>query len=756
MNYIEYDESDIQSFEYETTMVSDGNIIGTCELGKAEIQMLNNSNEYSSLKESWIETVHGSFYIYDVAPVQERVNIKLSCYDIKYKLDKPYDSSKHTFPCKLKEWRNSIFNDCEVIYDDSDFPNSELLLEEEPYVENGASNRQVIQMIAQAGASAVVTDENDCFYFKWFEDVIHTVEDWTELTTEKEASKPVNTIVLGRGSTEDNIYYPEEELSEKVEFRIDNNYILDPQDVTSTEDRRYQTIIPVYDQINRFSYLIFSMRTQNIENKLSVKLGQKIRYLDIYDNELEAYVMTKKIIYLGGSMLDDNNYEITLSAEKINETSTDLSYSSSVINDILRVERKTDKNKGVIEDVIEKQSEHQKQIVKISQTVDTIQQQVSGEYGMDREVMGTNQVFIEDAMKYHPIELRISGYSKPQYLLYPNFMPGIDVVPLKYEEEMLTTLTVCVDSQDRQHPTENLQEYPIEIKEPLRAIGAVKDELYVLIEDGELKAYIIRYFQYTGEQIVKLDKPTTETITCPKIELLEHTNYVYIKEKLNYQMYIKYLVYSKFNDFYATKVQMNTTIKQTENSIMQEVSQKADDNEIKTLLKTTAGNFEIELSKKTKSSNIIATINASPENLQILFNKIGIQANDVLNLLAGNEINMAARNISLKSDNCSIDKNGNAKFKNGEFEGKLKSTDGEIAGWTINGNGLTNGTVFLHSDGSSTIYTVADLIVMRGYIMGTQGFEMSAAMIQHYDLNGDGVVNSTDFVTLQNLIGISM
>jgi len=40
--------------------------------------------------------------------------------------------------------------------------------------------------------------------------------------------------------------------------------------------------------------------------------------------------------------------------------------------------------------------------------------------------------------------------------------------------------------------------------------------------------------------------------------------------------------------------------------------------------------------------------------------------------------------------------------------------------------------------------------------MGTPGFGLSSAMIKHYDLNGDGVVNAQDFVLLQNLIGISM
>lgn len=103
-----------------------------------------------------------------------------------------------------------------------------------------------------------------------------------------------------------------------------------------------------------------------------------------------------------------------------------------------------------------------------------------------------------------------------------------------------------------------------------------------------------------------------------------------------------------------------------------------------------------------------------------------------------------------------LTQNGNMKCNNADISGKVTSSDGMIGGWTINEQGLSNGTVVIKNDGASTIYTVADLIMIRGYLMGTTGFELSQAMINHYDLNGDGQVTPADYVTLQNLIGISM
>lgn len=370
-----YSDDIIQSFEYEISINSDRNVLGTCELGTATIQMINDSNTYSSLKGQWIKTIHGSFYIYDVGPVQEKVNIKLSCYDVKYKLDTKYDSSLYTFPMTLKEWRNAIFTNCGVEYDDTAFPNSDLSLSAEPYVGDSPSNRQVISQIAQAGASFVITDKNDRFYFKWFCNANHSITDWIELTTEKEETSPINVVVLGRGDTEDNVYYPETLPENKVELRIDNNYILDHQD--DGTDIRYTTIIPIYNQVNGFSFIPFSIRTQEVSNKLSINIGDKVSYKDIWGNNLTSYVMTKKITYLGGNPADDDNYEIELSAEELNETSTEYSYGSSTENRLLKVERKTNKQEGEINDLVSITNDTSEKTTEMKQTVDGLNISVS-------------------------------------------------------------------------------------------------------------------------------------------------------------------------------------------------------------------------------------------------------------------------------------------------------------------------------------------------------------------------------------------
>lgn len=369
----EYDNKMIQSFEYETTAISNKNIIGTCELGKATIQMLNDTNEYSALKNQWIKTKFGSFYVYDVKPVQEKVNIKLSCYDIKYKLDSDYDSSLYLWPMTLKEWRNAIYENCNVLFIDDDFPNSDLILEAEPYVGTNKKNRDVLCLIAQAGASWIETDENDKFCFKWFTNNKFVVKDWDSLTSEKNKTNKVNLVVLGRGNIEDIVYYPKTKPENPVEFKIDNNYIIDPQDTTTTEDLRETTIIPIYNQVKDLEFVVFKMTSKLIDNKLSIKLGDIVQYTDIYGNELESFVMTRKISYLGGDINDNENYQITLSAETINETNTDLSKGTNVIQVINETSAKVDKNAKLIELVNSEANENSSEISKIKQRTNSVE-----------------------------------------------------------------------------------------------------------------------------------------------------------------------------------------------------------------------------------------------------------------------------------------------------------------------------------------------------------------------------------------------
>lgn len=697
MNYVEYDEKMLQSFEYETTINSDGNILGICELGKATIEMLNDKNNYSSFKDSWIKTPQGSFYIYNVEPVQERINIKLECYDIKYKLDTLYDSSKHIFPCTLKEWRNSIFNECGVTYDDSDFPNSNLILEKEPPLDNGISNRNVIALVAQAGASFVVTDSNDKFYFKWFDNTIYEANDWIELTTEKEATKPINYIVLGRGDVEDNYYYPLVKPTNSIEFRIDNNYILDPQDTTSNIDLRESTIIPLYGQINGLSFIPYTMRTQFISNKLSINLGNKIKYKDIWGNELTSYVMTKKIKWLSGDLKKSDNYEITLSASEIKESSTKISYNKDLKQEIIEISRKTDKNAGKIEDMISVVDGQNEKISKITQTTDEINSKISDIADIttsgESEYASVNLVKVNEsepiAIKIHPISEDIS-YLYPSNFLYP----ADDLYP--------TNRIIRFTNTD----TNEVVDY--ELPDDLLYYDANNYDEFILNYDSQTCSIIkrVEYDKTTNKNVLKTSEETIN-YDFPTIALTAGNYTISLPGYSSAYLYVQLMASNIYTTQFATKVEVKSSIKQTADAINLEVSKKVGKNEVISSINLTSEAATIQASK-VNISGVISAINNNTSTT-INGNKITTGSITASQIKAGaitaDKINVT--NLSSVSSNLGNISGGNLNIGDGKFlvtnDGVLTATSGTIGGWTLSENTLKNssgkGTTALNSNG---------------------------------------------------------
>lgn len=698
-----YEDKIVQKFEYETTAISNKNIIGTCELGKATIQLLNESNNFSELKESWIKTRFGSFYVYDVAPVQEKINIKLSCYDVKYKLDTLYDSSKHTFPCTLKAWRNSIFTDCGVTYDDSDFPNSDLILNNEPDIGNAKTNRQVLCLIAQAGCSFIDIDYNDKFYFRWFTNKVHIVKDWMSLITEKTSTNPINLVVLGRGDVEDIVYYPKIKPQNPVEFKIDNNYILDPQSTEDNEDLRETTIIPIYDRVNGFNYIIYNLSAYLIDNKLSIKLGDKISYKDIWGNELESVIMTKKLEFIGGSSEDDNNYLITLSAEKIEETNSDLKLGVNVIEKVNEVSIKADKNEKKIALTNAEVENNKNKIASLTITSEEIKQSVEKIVDVYDIASGVGSVNIINGSKgilhkldiYGTLELPIIGNIIVGQFTVNNFK-----ITIKQGNEIY-------------------KEYIIDDMKNLYQVETTYDAFEYL--DGKCSITRRIGLNDDGTKFI-LDTPYVEELNDFDIEVPEG-DYTISVNYNELHLDVEYLTKNEYTDVFATQGELRS-----------EINARSD---------------EIELLSKKKVNNdeVIASINLTPEKAQIDANKISLK---------GKEINLTSDEIEITSNNFKVDKQGKLECTNAKVQGKIESNEGNVGGWLISNGSLNNGTNFVRSNGFSNIYTMTDVFILEAYILNeswaTQIINNDNDVFNYYDLNRDGTIDIVDLLRMKKLI----
>lgn len=319
---------------------------------------------------------------------------------------------------------------------------------------------------------------------------------------------------------------------------------------------------------------------------------------------------------------------------------------------------------------------------------------------------------------------------------------------------------IVVDKQSRTNPSEEKREYEIDIEE-LRYKGDICDSL-VITKDED---YVIRRLSLSEYGVLSvLDEEVKEPLEDVNIELFEGDNYIYLIDMVGNHFYVEYLVKNDFTDTYVTINQMNSVINQTAGQIELSVNQKLTEyatseelegavTELNSTITQTADEITSTVSKKVGEDEVISKINQSAEEAGINANKIELSANDVLNLLAGNTINLNGKNISISSTNFNVDKDGNMSCTNANVQGKIETSEGTVGGWTINDNGLTNGVIFINSKGVSSIYTYADLLIIKGYIMGNTSLTNWA--IKHYDLNGDGKVSTADYMTLKNLFDIT-
>ena len=107
--------------------------------------------------------------------------------------------------------------------------------------------------------------------------------------------------------------------------------------------------------------------------------------------------------------------------------------------------------------------------------------------------------------------------------------------------------------------------------------------------------------------------------------------------------------------------------------------------------------------------------------------------------------------VNISADNITSGTLLGRKITNGngfsvDEDGNMISKSGQIGGWDIKDNELTNGVQFINKKGYSNVYTVADLYMIRLIMLGE--WTPNKDVLKHYDLNGDGEVDISDFAIL--------
>ena len=290
---------------------------------------------------------------------------------------------------------------------------------------------------------------------------------------------------------------------------------------------------------------------------------------------------------------------------------------------------------------------------------------------------------------------------------------------------------IIVDKQSRTNPSNEKKEYIIEIEE-LRRKGDIADTL-VITKDED---YVMRRLSLSEYHVLKvLDEPIKQPLQDINIELFEGDNYIYLLDMTGNRFYAEYLIKNDFNDTYITKSEAQTAINQSAHQIELTVDEKLTgydtSEQVNAKILAKAGEINLEVAKKANSSEVTSAqimlkINNDQSEVKINADKVGITATKVIDILAGNEINMTAKNITFKSTKFNVDKNGKVTCSD------ITATGGTIGGFTL---GATQFSSTINGKYNYNLYDVRTVTAMCLEYIGSNNI---------YDVDGNGTVNVLD------------
>ena len=473
------------------------------------------------------------------------------------------------------------------------------------------------------------------------------------------------------------------------------------------------------DQVQKIYNEIKDLTSNTFEGKTvidpAIDLGDKI----VIDG--------KNVIYQGemsleGSFIAQISSKIQI---KQKEETTVKKESQKVVN--RKVQSRIDQAEGKIEQLVEETSEQSQKLTKVEQTVDSISQKVSDIEDLTRTAEGIKTVTLENCIEANLLELHIYGNNTVfNYLLLDDKLTLDDDLYLEGDD------LISVTDKDN-----NIKTYSLGITEALRQNSEVCDEF--VLESGQAK--VIRRVNKSGSTKAK---ESVENLGKLEISLKEGTNTITIN---NYTAKIKakYVIKSAYSDTFATKVEMNSEIKQTKESVDLSVNKKLEDYSTTTEMnsaislkageitssvsktyetkenvtkqysniKQTTDNITSVVGKKVGNDEIISKINQSAESVTILASKLGLTANDVLDLISNNVLNLTAKNLVIQSTYFNVTKDGkviitgNKNLIIGNTKSNYVALDpGEISLWDTSGGNLSimpNALVMMSNYNSSSM-----------------------------------------------------
>ncbi len=526
--------------------------------------------------------------------------------------------------------------------------------------------------------------------------------------------------MLSRSGESDNVYLRDEESVEEnglTEIKIVDNQIMNFNNRSDYLQGILNALNGLYYYLNDFNST--GILYYDVGDLYNVQIGENTYQCLMLNDEVNITTGIEEIIHTDMPEKSETDYS------KADKTDMRINKTYLIV----------DKQNQTIESVVNNVTEQNNKISQITQTVDEINSKIQDiaditTYGeSDRAEVELIEVNESEPImiKVHPTSTNIS-YLYPRDNLYPSntqYMPNRIVRFTRTYEENGETLTEDIDYT-----------LPDDL---LRYSDTVYDEFYLNYESTTCQ--VIKRCAYNADGTVRaLGTETTIDYPYPTIGLGEG-NYTITLPGYDFgYLYVRLMAKNIYTTQFYTKFETNSQINQKANEITSTVSQtyETKDNAQTNYsqLQQTATSISATVANNNTKANIIARINDNTSTAQIEADNIN---------LAGKTINISANGVlGISSENFSVNTNGD-----------ITANSGTMGGWTLSSTGLINddGNLYIRNNGYSSIYTYADMVIMRNFLMNK--IELNQEEQAHYDLNNDGRIDSNDlFIMRRRILGI--
>lgn len=605
-------------FKIEDNCYLNNKFVGTTVCKKITVNILNPNNEINlenkeiSVQTGMIindieETVpFGNFIIEKPDTEEAKEKTKFTGYDYMVKFNTLY-KNRVIFPIPAKELFEDVCDQVGLEAGNTDFINSNYMILGNPFT-NNEDCRTVLSNIAQlAGGFARIGRDNKPYIVSLKNlSKLLKVKDVNAMSVEElnitivkmlsgdrsnadeeidgnnyldDFSKnnewgELNSLILGISDIEgENTTRQDEDSIQKnglTELVIEDNYFLTDQ----TE--REKVITTLWSELKGIKYLPFKTTYYGYPY---LDAGDVIYVQDTKDNGYISYIFNHTFTFNGG-------YSGTLETTAMTKTQT--AY-KNIINGKTRfrqVERKIDKINGVIEDIIEEQTETSTKLTQVEQDIDGITQTVSS--------VETKVEQVED----------------------------------KAENAQASANNAQTTANTANQNAQNAQETADNATTQISTTNQKVSQIEQTIEG------ITQSVSEVEEQIETVDnKADAAQNTANNINTNLTTNY-YNKTETNSQINQKANeITSSVSQTYSTKTETENAKQEAITAAAASTDEKLEDYsttlEMNSIIEQTASSINLEVSKKVGEDEIISKINQSAEEIQISSDKIDISGKSV-------------------------------------------------------------------------------------------------------------------------------